>query len=353
VATATARIFRESFKTPKTLALTKNNVGDLSLVRRCYLSLINVAKNGYPFTIHCSYTSAVLCGSFAVKDQLCLNFCLPDAIGRYKFCFLLFSPQSTQSSAKMREGTHPVRTVRHSLLITHYSLLTACCFLLTCLPAGRLLTAYCLLLTAYCFLLPASCFPLTLLPHSSLTTHYSYLDPYSYLYAMNLEYKYLLPENFSANSRVWIYQSSRKFTLAEALEIESLLNKFSSEWRSHGDEVNSYCNLFFGQFIVFIADETHIRISGCSTDSSVRFIKDLGAKFGVDFFNRTNLAFLIQDKIQLLPMNQLHYAMDNYFINGDTLYFNNLVQTKKDLENHWIIPVKDSWISKKLIPSKG
>jgi hypothetical protein len=109
----------------------------ISLVRRCYLSLINVAKNGYPFTIHCSYTSAVLCGSFAVKDQLCLNFCLPDAIGRYKFCFLLFSPQSTQSSAKMREGTHPVRTVRHSLLITHYSLLTACCFLLTCLPAGR------------------------------------------------------------------------------------------------------------------------------------------------------------------------------------------------------------------------
>jgi hypothetical protein len=45
--------------------------------------------------------------------------------------------------------------------------------------------------------------------------------------------------------------------------------------------------------------------------------------------------------------------MDNYFINGDTLYFNNLVQTKKDLENHWIIPVKDSWISKKLIPTKG
>jgi hypothetical protein len=127
----------------------------ISLVRRCYLSLINVAKNGYPFTIHCSYTSAVLCGSFAVKDQLCLNFCLPDAIGRYKFCFLLFSPQSTQSSAKMREGTHPVRTVRHSLLITHYSLLTACC----------------LLLIAYCFLLPSYGFSPT--HHSPLITHIS------------------------------------------------------------------------------------------------------------------------------------------------------------------------------------
>src|SRR5215208_5001309 len=132
---------------------------------------------------------------------------------------------------------------------------------------------------------------------------------------MNLDYKYLLPGNFSPKSRVWIYQSSRLFALSEALEIESLINKFSSEWRSHGDEVNSYCNLFFGQFLVFIADESDTKVSGCSTDSSVRFVKELGEKFKVDFFNRTNLGFLVNNKVQVLPMSQLHYALDNYFIN--------------------------------------
>ena len=50
-------------------------------------------------------------------------------------------------------------------------------------------------------------------------------------------------------------------------------------------------------------------------------------------------------------MNQLHYALDNYFINPDTLYFNNLVDTKEQLENSWIIPVKSSWIANK-IPHK-
>lgn len=165
---------------------------------------------------------------------------------------------------------------------------------------------------------------------------------------MNLEYKHLLPDNFSPDSRVWVYQSSRLFTLSEALEIEALLNKFSSEWRSHGDEVFAYCNLFFGQFVILMADETHAGVSGCSTDSSVRFIKQLGEQFHVDFFNRTNLAFFVKDKIQLLPMNQLNYALDNYFINADTLYFNNLVQTKKELENNWIIPVKNSWLAGKL-----
>ena len=165
---------------------------------------------------------------------------------------------------------------------------------------------------------------------------------------MNLEYKHLLPEDFSDNSRVWIYQSSRLFMLSEALEIEELLNQFAADWRSHGAEVAAYGNLFFGQFVVLIADESKAGVSGCSTDSSVRFIKTLGEKYGVDFFNRTNLALFVKDKIQVLPMNQLQYAVQNSFIDGNTLYFNNLVQTKKELEESWIIPVKDSWLGKKL-----
>lgn len=168
---------------------------------------------------------------------------------------------------------------------------------------------------------------------------------------MNLDYKHLLPDNFSPDSKVWVYQSSRLFSLHEALEIESLLSKFSSEWRSHGQEVYAYCNLFFGRFIVLMADETHTTVGGCSTDSSVRFVKELGKKFNVDFFNRTSLAFVINNKIEILPMNQLTYALDNYFISPDTLYFNNLIATKEELENKWIVPVKNSWIASK-IPQK-
>lgn len=165
---------------------------------------------------------------------------------------------------------------------------------------------------------------------------------------MNLEYKSLLPDNFSPESKVWVYQSSRLFSLQESLEIESLLNKFSSEWRSHGQDVYGYCNLFFGRFIVLMADETHTTVGGCSTDASVRFVKELGQRFNVDFFNRTNLAFVINNKIQILPMNQLAYALDNYFVNPDTLYFNNLVATKNELETNWIIPIKNSWIASKI-----
>ena len=60
----------------------------------------------------------------------------------------------------------------------------------------------------------------------------------------------------------------------------------------------------------------------------------------------------VKDKVQVIPMNQLQYAFDNYFIDENTLYFNNLVQTKEELENNWIIPLKDSWIAKRIHVTK-
>ena len=165
---------------------------------------------------------------------------------------------------------------------------------------------------------------------------------------MTLDYKSLLDNSFHPESRVWIYQSSRVFSLSEALEIEILLKEFAAGWLSHGVPVKGAGYLFFGQFIVLMADETTTGVSGCSTDSSVRLIKDVEQRFGVNMFDRTTLAFVVKDKVQLLPLSQLQYAFDNRFIDSHTLYFNNLVQTKTELENNWLVPIKDSWLSKRI-----
>ena len=170
----------------------------------------------------------------------------------------------------------------------------------------------------------------------------------AYFCIMNFEYRHLLPEGFSPKSRVWVYQSSRLLSLAEALEMEKEITDFTDQWLAHGASVKAYGNLFFGQFVILMADETHTSVSGCSTDSSVRFIKNLGEKYGIDFFDRNNLAFVVKDKIQMLPLNQLGYAFDNGFINGDTLYFNNLILNKQQLEEDWMLPIKHSWLAKRL-----
>jgi len=169
---------------------------------------------------------------------------------------------------------------------------------------------------------------------------------------MNLDYTPLIPPDFSDDSRVWVYQSSRIFSISEALEIEKKLEDFAQNWKSHQIPVKGFGTMFFGQFIILMADETATGVSGCSTDSSVRLIKEIENTYQVNMFNRTNLAFVIKEKIQLLPLSQVNYAIENGFINADTLFIDNNVLDKISLLTRWIIPVKDSWLGKKLSLSR-
>lgn len=163
---------------------------------------------------------------------------------------------------------------------------------------------------------------------------------------MNTDFKDLLPADFDNHSRVWIYQSNRLFTMHEALQIEELLKSFVSNWNSHGTPVKGYANLFFGQFIVLIADERAHGVSGCSTDSSVRVIKDIEQLYHVNLFDRMLLGFIVKERVQMIPMAQLTYALQNKFLDASTLYFNNTVLTLDQLKNNWLIPIKDSWLAK-------
>ena len=165
---------------------------------------------------------------------------------------------------------------------------------------------------------------------------------------MDLDYQKHIPAEFSEHSRVWVYQSSRRLSLSEALSIEDDIETFKSDWNTHGRSNTSYVNLFFGQFLIIMADESEGSVSGCSTDSSVRFVKELEKKLSVQFFDRQLLAFVIKDEIQVLPMGQLDYALSQGFLKADTLYFNNLVSTKKQLLESWLVPVADSWLASRL-----
>lgn len=162
---------------------------------------------------------------------------------------------------------------------------------------------------------------------------------------MDLDIQQHLPDHFHPQSKVWIYQCDRLFSISEALDIEPMLNNFVSNWKSHGTPVKGYANLFFGRFVVVMADETATGVSGCSTDSSVHLIKAIQEKFQVDMFNRQLLQFIIKDKLEQIPLSQLTYAINNKFIDENTLYFDHTVATKQDLLQRWIRPAGETWLA--------
>lgn len=165
---------------------------------------------------------------------------------------------------------------------------------------------------------------------------------------MNTSFQEFIPKEFNDNSRVWIYQSERAFSQDEALAVIERLKEFSQQWQSHGSAVNNYANLFFDRFIILMADESNVTVGGCSTDSSTRFIKQLEKDYSTSLFNRQLLAFIIDERIETIPIKMVNQQIEQGIITGDTLYFNNTILTKKALLQNWIIPVKNSWLSARI-----
>ena len=165
---------------------------------------------------------------------------------------------------------------------------------------------------------------------------------------MSFSYKHLLPQDFSDNSRVWIYQSDRPFNNTETFGIGKALNDFVVNWKSHGVPVKGFAHIFFDQFIILMADEEATGVSGCSIDSSVHVIQEIASKFNVDMLNWQSLAFIVDDKIQIISRQQFNHVLEQHLITTQTLFFNNVVTTKRDFEEKWIVPVNESWLKTKI-----
>lgn len=145
------------------------------------------------------------------------------------------------------------------------------------------------------------------------------------------------------HSRVWIYQSNRALSDEEVSEIKNYGKQFIEGWAAHGSDLHAAFEIFHNRFIVLFADESQVKASGCSIDSSVRFIKDIQNAYQLDLFDRLNIAFVTGGKIDSLRMTDFQNALANGNLDENTIVFNNLVETKGEFERAWKVPIKESW----------
>ncbi len=157
-----------------------------------------------------------------------------------------------------------------------------------------------------------------------------------------------IPEDFGDDSRVWIFQASRPFLEKERKEINEQLWQFYEQWTAHGATVKGWAKLLFDQFAVFMADESIAPVSGCSMDSMTRMVKSLERQYRVLLFDRLTLTFLLKGKTQMLPLNQIPYALEKGYLKEDDLFFNNMAQNRHELLNQWLIPLNQSWLASRL-----
>ena len=148
-------------------------------------------------------------------------------------------------------------------------------------------------------------------------------------------------------SKVWIYQANRFLNDSEVAEINNLALDFVSSWTAHGSALAGKASVIDNLFVVLEVDEEIAGVTGCSIDKSVHFIKALGEKFSVDFFDRMRVAYLDSEGVlQLSSREEFQELVNLEKVNIDTIVYNNLIQNADELTSNWKIPFSKSWHSK-------
>ena len=151
--------------------------------------------------------------------------------------------------------------------------------------------------------------------------------------------------SFSPQSRVWIYQSDRKFTSTEETEILNKLAAFTNQWKAHGNELLAKAEIRYGFFIILTVDESKAGVTGCSIDSSVRLIKEIEQEYHVDLFNRFNIAYKVNEEVVVNSKEDFETMVNIKQVTPETIVFNNMVQNLAELESKWEVPFQNSWHS--------
>jgi hypothetical protein len=157
----------------------------------------------------------------------------------------------------------------------------------------------------------------------------------------------LIPfENLSLESKIWIYQSNRKFSDTEIAEIESDLQTFLNDWTSHGTSLSCGYQIKYNRFIILAVDQEKQPATGCSIDKSVVFIQQLEQKFNVDLLDKMNVTFKNGEHIAHKSLLDFKKMAKDKAVTENTIVFNNLVNNIEEYNENWEVAAMDSWHSR-------
>ncbi|MFM8913989.1 MAG: hypothetical protein ACKOE6_13910 [Flammeovirgaceae bacterium] len=154
--------------------------------------------------------------------------------------------------------------------------------------------------------------------------------------------------NLPPATRVWVYQAGQDLDADQERLIADQLSAFCSQWEAHGQALQSNFEVRNHRFVLLYVNEDAHAASGCSIDGSVRVMKALQQRLRIDFFDRTQVPFLQNEKIETIAISKLKNAFANGSLSPQTVTFNTLAATKSEIDQHWMVTAEKTWLAKYL-----
>ncbi len=153
-------------------------------------------------------------------------------------------------------------------------------------------------------------------------------------------------ERLDSQSKIWIYQSGKKFSEDEKDFIIKKTESFLIEWTAHGNSLEAAVQILYNQFIIIGVNENINDASGCSIDKSVNYMRELGKRLNTNLLERSKVAIKENTQIKLVNFSEIKYLVSEKLITSETQVFNNAIVSKKELETDWLQPAVNSWIKR-------
>ncbi len=145
------------------------------------------------------------------------------------------------------------------------------------------------------------------------------------------------------SARVWIYQADTPFPASAVPDVRARIREFVASWISHNRALKAFGDLYHDRFVVLMVDESQADASGCSIDSSVRFLKMLGYDYGLDLFDRLKFSFLDGEEVRTVDRDTFEELYRSGQISDETPVFDTLVNTKGAFSRAFLKPLTQSW----------
>lgn len=146
------------------------------------------------------------------------------------------------------------------------------------------------------------------------------------------------------NAKVFLYPSNKKF-FPELLEnIQTKVNDFVSTW-SENHDIEAGFEIKYQRFIIIVINNNK-PITTSIIDELVTFIFKLQLDHEIELLDKLNVCFKQGEYVQYKDVKEFKKLIKNKSVNQNTIVFDNLINTKEELDDSWELPAENTWYSR-------
>lgn len=149
-----------------------------------------------------------------------------------------------------------------------------------------------------------------------------------------------------AHARVWVYKSAKPFTPLQRQAILERGAAFTAAWSAHGAALDACVDVLQDHFVVIAVDEKQAMASGCGIDKSVRFVQEVEKEMAINLTDRMVVLYEKEEALRMCRVPDVEGLLKSGELTADTIVFDDLVNTKADLDMRFRSPLRGTWMAR-------